>query len=288
MRLLLLLIVALIPMFADNKEVNSMRRAGNANAFYPGSCQEIEKMISHFNSVLDDALKDKSILNQKTRAIISPHAGYIYSGFTANIAHRLLGNANPKRVIVIGPSHHVYFEGISVSLDSEYESPCGNLEIDREYISKLAKRYSFISVREAHFREHSTETQIPFIKHYLPNAKVVELIYGKIDYKELIPLIKDLLADSDNGIVISSDLSHFYTLDEAKKLDNICLAGVAKEDVNILKSGCEACGLIGIEAMVESAKELGYRAELLDYRTSADASGDKSRVVGYMSAIFIK
>ena len=263
------------------------RRAGNAGTFYPANCAEIEKMINHFNSVLDSAIKDKSILNQSTRAIISPHAGYIYSGFTANSAYRLLANSNIKRVIVIGPSHHVYFEGISISLANSYESPCGNLEIDREYSQNLAKKYSLISVDEAHYKEHSTETQIPFIKHYLPDAKVVELIYGKINYQQLVPIIKDILSNPDNAVVISSDLSHFYTLQQAKELDSICLAGVAKEDINLLDKGCEACGIIGIKAMVEVAKELGLKSELLDYRTSADASGDKSRVVGYMSAIFI-
>ena len=264
-----------------------VRRAGNAGTFYPANCAEIEKMINHFNSVLDSAIRDKSILNQSTRAIISPHAGYIYSGFTANSAYRLLANSKAKRVVVIGPSHHVYFEGISVSLADRYETPCGDIAIDREYAYSLAKKYGFITAEQAHYKEHSTETQIPFIKHYLPDAKVVELIYGKINYQQLVPIIKDILSNPDNAVVISSDLSHFYTLEEAKQLDNICLAGVAKEDVNILDKGCEACGIIGIKAMIEAAKELGLKSELLDYRTSADASGDKSRVVGYMSAVFI-
>lgn len=263
------------------------RRAGNAGTFYPASCSEIEKMINHFNSLLDSAVKDKSILNQSTRAIIAPHAGYIYSGFTANSAYRLLANSKAKRVVVIGPSHHVYFEGVSTTLADSYESPCGDIEIDTAYSETLAKKYGFVSVTQAHYKEHSTETQMPFIKHYLPNAKVVELIYGKIDYHKLVPIIKDILSDPDNAVVISSDLSHFYTLEQAKQLDNICLSGVAKEDVNILDKGCEACGIIGIKAMIEAAKEKGLKSELLDYRTSADASGDKSRVVGYMSAVFI-
>ena len=265
----------------------SIRIAGNRGAFYPAECGEIEKMIAHFNGILDQALRDKEILNEKPRAIIAPHAGYIYSGFTANIAHRILGNARPKRVVVIGPSHHVYFEGISGSDYDRYETPCGDLEIDREYLAGLKERFGLTFVPEAHEKEHSTETQMPFVRHYEPETKVVELIYGRIDYTALVPILEAVLSDPNNAVVISSDLSHFYTLEQAKQLDNICLAGVAEEDLKILDQGCEACGILGIKAIVAVAKEKGWKTQLLDYRTSADASGDTSRVVGYMSALVL-
>ncbi len=265
----------------------STRIAGNMGAFYPASCSEIDRMIAHWNGILDEALKDKSILQEKPRAIIAPHAGYIYSGFTANIAHRILGNSRPKRVVVIGPSHHVYFEGISVGLQEEYQSPCGTVPIDKAYADELARDFGLGFVPQAHEKEHSTETQVPFVHHYEPEAKVVELIYGKIEYTELVPIIEAILADPDNAVVISSDLSHFYTLEQAKQLDNICLAGVAEEDIGILDKGCEACGILGIKAIVAVAKKYGWKTQLLDYRTSADASGDTQRVVGYMSALIL-
>jgi len=262
-----------------------IRIAGNMGAFYPAQCSEIEKMIAHWNGILDEALTDKSVLDARPRAIIAPHAGYVYSGFTANIAHRVLGKAHPKRVVVIGPSHHVYFEGVSVALSDEYQSPCGPVAIDRTYSEALAREFGLIHVPEAHQKEHSTETQIPFIRHYEPKAKVVELIYGKIDYSALVPIIEKILADPDNAVVISSDLSHFYTLEQAKQLDSVCLAGVAEEDIALLDKGCEACGILGIKAMIAVAKKHGWKTRLLDYRTSADASGDTQRVVSYMSAI---
>ena len=261
------------------------RIAGNMGAFYPARCDEMEKMIAHWNGILDEALTDKSILDARPRAIIAPHAGYVYSGFTADIAHRILGNAHPKRVVVIGPSHHVYFEGVSVALSDEYQSPCGPVALDRTYSEALAREFGLIHVPEAHQKEHSTETQIPFIRHYEPKAKVVELIYGKIDYSALVPIIEKILANPDNAVVISSDLSHFYTLEQAKQLDSVCLAGVAEEDIALLDKGCEACGILGIKAMIAVAKKHGWKTRLLDYRTSADASGDTQRVVSYMSAI---
>ena len=262
------------------------RQAGNRGAFYPATCDEIETMIAQFNAALEGAVSEKAILQRKSRAIIAPHAGYIYSGFTANIAHRILGNSRPGRVVVIGPSHHVYFEGISVAMQQQYESPCGDRMLDTEYSRALAEKYGLLFVPEAHQKEHSTETQIPFVGHYAPQAKVVELIYGQIDYASLVPIIETCLHDSETAVVISSDLSHFYTQSEAKKLDSICLEGIDRLDVDLLDRGCEACGIIGIKAMLTVARKSGWNSTLLDYRTSADASGDTQRVVGYTSAIF--
>ena len=265
-----------------------IRVAGNRGGFYPDSCVEVEGMIAEFNGMLLKTLQGPKMLSQRPSAIIVPHAGYLYSGFTANIAHRMLGNREPKRVIVIGPSHYVYFRGISGSMLERYETPCGYLPIDREYLETLSVRHPILFVPEAHQKEHSTETQMPFVKHYCPNAKVVELIYGAdTDYRILASLINEVLHDPENVVVISSDLSHFYTQKEAEKLDKVCLSGVVQKDIEILDHGCEACGLIGIKALVEVARKGQHKIELLDYRTSADVSGDRERVVGYMSAAML-
>ena len=262
------------------------RVAGARGQFYPSSCSEIEGMIERFNTVLDQHLKDKTILKDVPRAIISPHAGYIYSGFTANFAHRILANAKPKRVVVIGPSHHVFIDGISGSFFDEYESPCGNMAIDKEYLEILKDKFSLKFAPKAHSVEHSTETQMPFIKHYNPHIKVVELIYGRVDFQEVALIIDEVLKDKDNAVVISTDLSHFYTKQKAKVLDSICLEAIQKRDVKLFDRGCEACGIIGVKAMVEVARIRGLKVKLLDYRTSSDTTGDESNVVGYLSAVF--
>jgi AmmeMemoRadiSam system protein B len=226
------------------------------------------------------------VLNIKSRAIISPHAGYVYSGFTANIAHRILANSNLKRVVVIGPSHKVYLKGISGSFYDSYETPCGDLEIDKEYLENLSKDFNISFIPEAH-KEHSTETQMPFIKHYLPDVKVVELVYGDISPDVLANICKIVLQEPKSAVVISTDLSHFYPKKEAQIKDSYCLRAVDELDISLLHSGCEACGKIGMEAMILAALDLRLKPRILDYRTSADASGDESSVVGYMSAIFI-
>ena len=261
------------------------RKAGVRGQFYPQSCKEIESMINGWNEIIDTHIKDPSILKSTPRAIISPHAGYVYSGFSANIAHRILANTKAKRVIIFGPSHHTFIDGLSGSEMEVYESPCGDLAIDLNYLQKIKKSFKLNFTPKAHFVEHSTETQMPFIKHYLPDAKIIEFIYGKMEPNKLAKMIYALMKDRDNLIVISTDLSHFYDLTQAKKRDNICLEAIDKLDTKMLDLGCEACGMIGVKAILEVAKMMKLDSKILDYRTSADASGDKNRVVGYVSAM---
>jgi len=127
---------------------------------------------------------------------------------------------------------------------------------------------------------------MPFIEHYFPKVPIIELVYGEIECQELVSVIVALLQNKDNVVVISSDLSHFYPLKEANKHDNVCLSALSTLDIEALHKGCEACGFMGIEAMMEASKELEFESKLLDYRTSADASGDETSVVGYLSAMF--
>ncbi len=261
------------------------RRAAVAGLFYPRRCREIEAMFAKFNKLVDKHFTNKALLKLKPRAIIVPHAGYIYSGFTANIAYRVAANRKPKRVIIIGPSHHYYFEGISGAMFDSFETPCGDIPIDTTYLKRIESAFPVKFDPKAHRKEHSTEVQMPFIKHYFPGAKVVEIVYGKVDPRVLAKLVYALMRDKENLVVISTDLSHFYTLEDAKKRDNVCLNAVAKRDPTILKRGCEACGFTGLQALLLAVQKAGLRTTLLDYRTSADATGDTRRVVGYMSAV---
>ncbi|WP_457592094.1 AmmeMemoRadiSam system protein B [Hydrogenimonas sp.] len=263
-----------------------IREAAVAGQFYPASPEEIKAMFDHFNRLLEESIRDPELLKTKTRAVIVPHAGYIYSGFTANVAHRLLGNSGVERVAVIGPSHRVYLNGMSVSEYDLFETPLGDLPVDRGLASEIIRKFGMGFVPEAH-HEHSTEVQMPFIKTYLPDARVVELVYGDENPANLAPVIEWLLSDPKTGVVISTDLSHYYDLEKAKRLDSICLDAVSTLDPTRLHEGCEACGKIGVEAMLIAARSVGLEPLILDYRTSADASGNSSQVVGYMSAAFI-
>jgi len=262
------------------------RVAKNAGSFYPATKNEIENLIDMFNKALNKREDINEILKLKPKAIISPHAGYIYSGYTANVAHRVLANKDVKRVVVIGPSHHIYFKGVSGSFYDLYETPIKDMQIDVEYLNVIDKNFGIDFVPEAHYLEHSTETQMPFIANYQPNVKVIELIYGDDSLDKLTKIVTWLLEDSLTSVVISTDLSHFYTLEQAKSLDAICINGIANLDNSILDMGCEACGITGIKALNSTAKKLNLKSHILDYRTSADASGDIKKVVGYLSASY--
>lgn len=258
----------------------SIRKSAVGGSFYPNSQTEIERYIHHFSQNLSDIS-----LDIKVKAIVVPHAGYVYSGFTANVAYYLSQNMNVKRLIVIGPSHRVYLKDSSICLADSYETPLGEIAIDKEYAKDLQNNFSFLtSIPDAH-HEHSTETQAPFIKHYFKDAKIVEIVYGKQDASQLSSLVDYCMKGKENLVVISTDLSHFYTLQQANYLDNICLQAIKNKNVQQLDEGCEACGMIGIKAVLLSAIQRDLKVELLNYTTSFEQSKDDTSVVGYCSFI---
>ncbi len=255
--------------------------------WYGSTCEAVENYIAHFNKIIDenvDPQKAKEVFSLKPKAIIVPHAGWVYSGFTADFAYRIASGTTPKRVVVIGPSHRFAIEGISTTLQKEYETPCGILPVDTEYAQKLIQKYGVQNIEKVH-QEHSTEVQMPFVYHYFGKIPVVELVYGNYSPENLKFIIEDAIEDG-SLVVISSDLSHYYDIKTANALDSNCLEAVANLDLSALDR-CEACGKIGIEAVIMSAKKKNLTPFIVDYRTSADISGDESQVVGYMSAVFI-
>jgi hypothetical protein len=266
--------------------MSSRRLAAVKGTFYPDNCNKLSIYFQKFTDAIGTALQKSDIFKLIPKAIIVPHAGYIYSGFTANVAYKLLSNTKAKRIIIIGPSHRHYFQGISGSYYESYETPCGDMPIDSDYLIALAKKHNIGFEPKAHAQEHSTEVQVPFIKHYLGDRSIIEFVYGDISAELVSEIIITLLEDKENAVVISTDLSHFYDQTKANQLDEHCLQAISKLDLSELGKGCEACGMIGVKAMIVAAKKLQYHSQLLDYRTSADYSGDKSRVVGYTSAIF--
>ena len=261
-----------------------IRRAGNAGRFYPASAREIERMLQQWNLIADEnALRFPHI---QPEAVICPHAGYVYSGFTANVAHRILPRNRPEHILVVGPSHHVYIQGMSLGMVDAYETPFGYLQSDKQMIAALTAKFPFVFSERAHYLEHSTETQFPFIKYYHPGVQIIELIYGDVHYEDLAGVLGYFKSFARTAIVISTDLSHFYNQNQANRLDAYCIEAVKHKDLYMLEKGCEACGKTGVEAIIETALKNNWQSEVLDYRTSGDVTGDYSSVVGYMSAAF--
>ena len=259
------------------------REMSVSGSFYPKSAKEIERYFEHFNKLLFQNIQLPDI---KTKVIIVPHAGYVYSGFTANIAYRILKNSDIKNFLVIGPSHRIAFDGVSVCESDSYKTPFGDIKGAKVIGNDIRNKFGLKQVEQAH-KEHSTEVQFPFIKHYISDASIVELVYSNVSSEYISEIIDYALSIDGLGIIISTDLSHFHTLEEANVVDNICLQAIKNLDMSELRSGCEACGIIGVEGVLKSAAKLGLKSNLLDYRTSADFSNDKDRVVGYLSACFV-
>lgn len=258
------------------------REMSVAGTFYPARGVELDRYFEHFTTAYDEEFNLPKV---ETRAVIVPHAGYIYSGYTANIAYRLLEKSMVKNFLVIGPSHKIAFDGASLSNFDSFDTPFGKIDNDDTLEQKLRDKFNLPFISQAHI-EHSTEVQFPFIKYYIEDVSIVELVYSNAQPALISSIIDYVLSNKEYGVIISTDLSHFYTLEDAKKLDNICLNAIEKQDINLLHYGCEACGIIGVEAIILSAKKLNLNTTLLNYSTSANASNDTSRVVGYTSCCF--
>lgn len=266
-----------------------VRQPAVAGAFYPGTAEELREEVSGLLGAVEPAR-----INGRLRALISPHAGYIYSGQVAAHAYKLVEGKRFDAVIILSPSHHVAFRGASIYDGTAYSTPLGLANINTDLAAKLLDGYDFIlNYPAAHMREHALEVQIPFLQVAVPDLSIVPVVMGdqSLDAcKRLAGAIVENVKDMNVLIVASSDLSHFHTYDEAVRLDNIIVERVRDYDpeglARDLNSGkCEACGGGPMITAMLAARMLGAdSAEILKYANSGDTSGDKTRVVGYLSA----
>ena len=260
-----------------------------AGYFYPA---EKEKLQSDISLMLETS-KPKNTFN-KIFGIVSPHAGYVYSGNTAASAYNLIKGKNYKTVIVISPSHSEYFPGISIYDGDAYETPLGIVELDRHMIDKLVDNTKIVFRGiQGHRKEHALEVQIPFLQSVLKEFKIIPIVMGdqsKMFVDELADKISKVI-DDETLIVASSDMSHFYSSKEADRLDSVVERRINDFDFEgLLKDletrNCEACGGGPIAAMMKAASMKNINQSYVIQRSdSGDVTGDKSEVVGYLSAV---
>lgn len=260
-----------------------------AGYFYPAEKEKLQKDITE---MLKTAKTEKSF--DRIFGIVAPHAGYVYSGKTAAYAYNLLNDKTYKTVIVISPSHAEYFPGISIYDGDAYETPLGIVEIDHTMTNKLVEnsRLIFKGI-QGHRKEHALEVQIPFLQSVLNGFKIVPIVMGdqsKMFVDELADKISKVV-DESSLIVASSDMSHFHSADEADSLDSIVEKRINDFDFEqLLKdlsdNECEACGGGPIATMMKAASIKNITNSLVINRSdSGDITGDKSEVVGYLSAV---
>ena len=282
--------------FTPSEVEGPVREPAVAGAFYPDNKVELDSVIDEFLNKVELPELDKYI-----RALIVPHAGYVYSGQVAAYGYKTLIGQDINRVILIGNSHQEYFDGASIYPRGYFKTPLGEVEIDEDFAKKLIDASDKIYFKEsAHLEEHSLEVQLPFLQKTLKNFKIVPIILGNQPGAAgiLINAMENLI-DDNTLIIASSDLSHYPNYENAQYSDNkvieAILTGkrekfrqtitdVEKENIPNLQT-C-ACGHDAIEVVMGLMEE--KTAKLLEYANSGDVSmGDKSQVVGYAAVVFM-
>ena len=248
------------------------KRASAAGTFYPSEKHELEQLIESFR------IKEPEYYS---RAVIIPHAGYVYSGKLAAKGIQQL-KKDAKNVFIFAPAHYERIFGCTVCDYDAFETPLGDIEVNKELNGEIAK---FCDCNAGNFvfeKEHSIEVQLPLIKTFLPDAKIIPVLYGCENFKNLAETIENFYENEDNVFIISSDLSHFYPEKEAYKIDNYTAKLFEENNLNNFEQE-QACGAVGICGLVEFAKKKNFSLIRAGLTNSAATTGDSSRVVGYGS-----
>lgn len=257
----------------------STRPPAVAGMFYPGNAAVLAGDIAAM-------LAEAPALPLQPKALIAPHAGYIYSGPIAAHAYALLKPHAQKirRVVLLGPTHRVAVRGLALPGVDNFATPLGSIAIDQAAIQRIAHLPQVGISREAHALEHSLEVQLPFLQSVLPDFQLLPLAVGMATPEEVAEVLELLWGGEETLIVISSDLSHYLPYAMAKQVDGATADAILhlREPV----SHEQACGGTPVNGLLLVARHRGLRPHLLDLRNSGDTAGDRSRVVGYGAFAF--
>jgi AmmeMemoRadiSam system protein B/AmmeMemoRadiSam system protein A len=266
-----------------------VRESVIAGSWYPGDPARLTKDIKGYLAHVPEHKIDGELIT-----LISPHAGYMYSGQVAAHAYKLLEGKGYDIVVIVAPSHRAYFKGASVYPQGGYRTPLGIVPIAEEITEALMQKSPLISsIPQAHAQEHSLEIQLPFLQVVLKDFRLVPIVMGEQDLpicEEVSRVVVDAIKGKQALLIASTDLSHFHPYNQAVELDQKFVQHVGAFDpeglYKALKGGkCEACGGGPVVAVMLAAQALGAdKSEVLNYANSGDVTGDHSSVVGYMAA----
>ncbi|MGO9512829.1 MAG: AmmeMemoRadiSam system protein B [Steroidobacteraceae bacterium] len=245
-----------------------------AGSFYPQDPRELSATVAAL-------LAGKHGSAQPPKALIVPHAGYVYSGSVAAQAYASLGAAarELRRVLLLGPSHREWFRGLAVSTVQSFATPLGMVRVDTAAVSRLCALSAVMKSDAAHALEHSLEVQLPFLQHVAPAAEIVPVVAGDASPAEVAGVIEELWDGAQTLIVVSSDLSHYHSYRTARELDGATAQAIVEGRTDLL--GEQACGCVLVNGLSLAVRAHGLHAAVLDLRNSGDTAGDKQRVVGY-------
>jgi AmmeMemoRadiSam system protein B len=247
-----------------------------AGVFYPDDPEELHHQVQTFLSAANSGVVETP------KALIAPHAGYIYSGPVAASAYAQLDTISDRirRVVILAPSHHVGFRGIATSTADLFQTPLGILEVDRTALDKLHRLPLVHPLDDAFEQEHSLEVHLPFLQEVLGDFRIVPLVVGDTDPGDVEEALEMLWGGDETLIVISSDLSHYNDYETARQMDRETSNAIEKLQADNI-SFQQACGRIPVSGLLLAARHHHLQATTVDLRNSGDTAGSKDRVVGY-------
>ncbi len=256
------------------------RHPAVAGSFYPDDARTLEAGVRRF-------LREVMPTGPAPKALIAPHAGYVYSGPIAASVYGLLRDARADitRVVLLGPAHRVPVSGLAASSASAFDTPLGEVPVDEEAMARVLELPQVRILDQAHSQEHSLEVHLPFLQVVLSSFSLVPLVVGNAEPDEVAEVIETLWGGPETLIVISSDLSHYHDYESARRLDEVtsdAIERLAPKDIG----HDQACGRHSINGLLTVARRRGLNVRTLDLRNSGDTAGPRDRVVGYGAYAF--
>lgn len=259
--------------------MKSVRKPAVAGQFYPGDAAELSAAVTGY---LSEAAKRMAADETTPKALIVPHAGYVYSGAVAASAYaRIAGLAGRiTRVVLLGPAHRLPFEGLALPRVDGFETPLGVVPVDADAVERIGHLPQVRSLPSAHDGEHSLEVHLPFLQTLLGDFSLVPFVVGAATSGQVSEVLEALWGGDETLIVISTDLSHYYDYDTARVMD-----GATSEAIEALderRIGLEdACGQVPVAGLLVAARAHGLGVRTVDLRNSGDTAGPRNQVVGY-------
>lgn len=263
-------------------EHEEVRPPAAAGRFYPRDPVELRRLVEVLLSAVRAPRHDPA-----PKAVIVPHAGYIYSGPIAASAYARLmpARATIKRIVLAGPSHFVPLRGLASSSAMAFGTPLGNVPVDATAVKHLVSLRQVCILDEAHATEHSLEVQLPFLQVVLGEISIVPLVLGDVTAEEAAEVFEAAWGGPETRFIISSDLSHYNDWETARQLDRATATAIERLNPEQIGED-QACGRAPIAGLLDVARRRGLRARLLDLRNSGDTAGPRDQVVGYGAFAF--
>jgi len=258
-----------------------VRPAAVAGRFYPFSAHALDRMVDEFLS------EAKTGGTRTPKAVIAPHAGYIFSGPIAGSSFHpwLEESGKISRIVLIGPSHYVYFDGLALPSAMKFATPFGDVVVDTDAVKQLRELPQVKVFDPAHEQEHCLEVELPFLQRTLQDFQIVPLVVGEASDEEVREVLDLLWGGPETRIVVSSDLSHFHGYEAARRLDRATADHIEAGHGGQL-TGNHACGYRAIRGFLLAAAARGLAVETTDLRNSGDTAGPRDHVVGYGAFLF--